>query len=119
MRKFRVNVNGTSYEIEVEEVTGSLPQETAGKARAEDPAPAAIRKAASANQQNVLAPMPGSIVEVKTKAGSSIKKGEVLLILEAMKMENEIVAPRDCSVVSVNVTKGTTVNAGDVLCVIE
>ena len=63
--------------------------------------------------------MPGNIWEVKCKPGDVVKSGAVLLILEAMKMENEIMAPRDCKVVAVNVQKGAAVNSGDVLCVIE
>ena len=59
--------------------------------------------------------MPGNIIDVKVSNGQSVKKGDVLVILEAMKMENEIMAPRDGAVASVNVTKGATVNTGDVL----
>ena len=63
----------------------------------------------------VKAPMPGNILDVKVAAGASVKAGDVLVILEAMKMENEIVAPQDGTVASVNVNKGDTVNSGDVL----
>jgi biotin carboxyl carrier protein len=129
MRKFIVNVNGTSYEIEVEEITGGQTGTVAAPApAAAAPAPAPQAKpqaqkaapvTATGKQENISAPMPGSIVEVKVKSGDSVKKGGVLMILETMKMENEIVSPRDCRVVSVNVSKGTTINAGDVLCVIE
>ena len=65
-------------------------------------------------QSTITAPMPGTILKVNVNAGDAVKKGQVLLILEAMKMENEIVAPADGKIASVNVAKGTSVNAGDV-----
>ena len=79
------------------------------------PAPAAPAAPASAGAVEVKAPMPGNILDVKVAAGASVKAGDVLVILEAMKMENEIVAPQDGTVASVNVNKGDTVNSGDVL----
>ena len=81
------------------------------------PAPAAAPKAAAgaAGAVSVKAPMPGNILDVKVSAGASVKAGDVLVILEAMKMENEILAPQDGTVASVNVNKGDTVNSGDVL----
>ncbi|MBQ8089059.1 MAG: acetyl-CoA carboxylase biotin carboxyl carrier protein subunit, partial [Clostridia bacterium] len=75
------------------------------------PAPAA----APAGAETIKAPMPGNINDVRVKAGQSVKKGDILVILEAMKMENEIMAPRDGVVASVNVSKGATVSTGDVL----
>ncbi|MBQ3479472.1 MAG: acetyl-CoA carboxylase biotin carboxyl carrier protein subunit, partial [Clostridia bacterium] len=80
-------------------------------------APAAAPKAAAApaGAEAIKAPMPGNINAVNVSNGQSVKKGDVLVILEAMKMENEIMAPRDGVVASVNVTKGATVNTGDVL----
>ena len=79
--------------------------------------PAAAPKAAAApaGAEFIKAPMPGNINDVKVTAGQSVRKGDDLVILEAMKMENEIKAPRDGVVASVNVTKGQTVNTGDVL----
>jgi biotin carboxyl carrier protein len=71
--------------------------------------------AAPAGAEAIKAPMPGNIIDVKVSQGQAVKKGDVLVILEAMKMENEIMAPRDGVVASVNVTKGATVNTGDVL----
>ena len=107
MKKYRVNVNGTVFEVEIEEMTG------APAAPAVAPAPAA--PAAPAGGEKITAPMPGTILAVNVTSGSAVKKGDVLMILEAMKMENEILAPQDGTVASVNVNKGDTVNSGDVL----
>ena len=108
MKKYRVNVNGTAYEVEIEELTGA-----AAAAPAAAPAPAA-----PAGGEAINAPMPGNILAVNVKAGDAVKKGQVLMVLEAMKMENEIMCPRDGKVVSVAVTKGATVESGAALCVI-
>ena len=64
----------------------------------------------------VSAPMPGNILDVRVQPGASVKAGDTLMILEAMKMENEISAPQDGTIASVNVRKGDTVSSGDVLC---
>lgn len=110
MKKYRVNVNGTSYEIEIE-----LMSETEAKAApAAAPAPQA-----SGEGEAVASPMPGTILDVKVAVGDSVKKGQVLMILEAMKMENEIMAGVDGVVTSVGVTKGASVQTGDALCTIK
>jgi len=124
MRKFIVNVNGTSYEVEVEEVGASssapvmaAPAPVAAPAAA-TPAPAAspapAPAAAPAGGTAVKSPMPGNVVDIKVSNGQSVKKGDLLVVLEAMKMENEIFAPQD-GVVTVVTSKGATVNSGDVL----
>ena len=122
MRKFIVNVNGTSYEVEVEEVGASssapvmaAPAPVAAPAAAAPvAAPAPAPAAAPAGGTAVKSPMPGNVVDIKVSNGQSVKKGDLLVVLEAMKMENEIFAPQD-GVVTVVTSKGATVNSGDVL----
>ena len=113
MKKYRVNVNGTVYEVELEEITGAAPAAAAPVA-----APAAARAAAPAGGEKVCAPMPGTILSFNVSNGSAVKKGDVLMILEAMKMENEIMAPCDGTVTSVAAAKGAAVESGALLCTI-
>lgn len=120
MRKFVVNVNGNSYEVEVEEVGGASAQAApaAQPAQVQEAPKAAAPKAAPsgpAGDVKLTAPMPGTILSVKVNVGDTVKKGQVLAILEAMKMENEIPAPQDGTVATINVSKGQQVNSGDVL----
>ena len=121
MKYYNITVNGVAYSVSVEETdAGAAPVAAAPAAPAAPkaaPAPAAAPKAAAgaAGAVTVKAPMPGNILDVKVAAGASVKAGDVLVILEAMKMENEIVAPQDGTVASINVNKGDTVNSGDVL----
>ena len=110
MKKYRVNVNGTVYEVELEEITGG--------AAAAPAAPAAPVSSAPAGGEQITSPMPGNILSVNVSAGDTVKKGQVLMILEAMKMENEIMSPCDGKVVSVSVAKGAAVESGTLLCVI-
>ncbi|MBR3486962.1 MAG: biotin/lipoyl-binding protein [Clostridia bacterium] len=117
MRKFLVNVNGTSYEVEVEELKGeAAPKAPAASAASAAPAAPAHSTGAA---ETISAPMPGTIVSVNVKVGDSFKRGQVLLVLEAMKMENEILAPRDGRVVNLNTQKGSNVNSGDILIAFE
>lgn len=111
MKKYRVNVNGTVYEVAIEVMDGSAPV-------AAPAAPVAAPAAGPASGEKVTAPMPGTILSVNVSNGAAVKKGDVLFILEAMKMENEIMAPCDGTVGGVNVTKGTSVESGMLLCVI-
>lgn len=120
MRKFIVNVNGTSYEVEVEEVApGSISvpasKPTTVSGASSNPAPVKGSAALSGNEKTINAPMPGSILSVNVKEGDTFRSGQVLIVLEAMKMENEIMAPTDGKVVSVSTRAGATVNSGEVL----
>lgn len=121
MKKYNVTVNGTKYEVTLEAVDASevkaSPAAPAAPVAAPAPAPVSA-PAANANGETVTSPMPGTILSVNVSNGAAVKKGDVLLILEAMKMENEILAPCDGTVASVNVTKGSSVETGAVLCVI-
>ena len=119
MKKYRVNVNGTVYEVELEEMTGapSAPAAPATAPAAPAAAPAAPA-APAAGGEKVTSPMPGTILSVNVAAGDAVKRGPVLMILEAMKMENEIMCPCDGTVTSVSVTKGTAVESGTLLCTI-
>ena len=114
MKKYRVTVNGTVYEIELEELTGAAPAPAAAAA----PAPAPVTSA-PAGGEKIASPMPGTILSVNIAQGQAVKKGQVLMILEAMKMENEIMAPCDGTVASLNTSKGATVETGTLLCVIQ
>lgn len=118
MKNYVITVNGTSYEVSVEEVgESSAPVQAQAPVKMAAPKKAAAPKPAAGAQGTVKvnAPMPGKILNIKASEGAAVKKGEVLLILEAMKMENEIVAPEDGTVASINVAVGDAVEAGVVL----
>ena len=132
MRRFNITVNGVSYEVEVEEILGAGPSNVVSTPAAKPaapapelaptakPAPAQAAKPAPAaivpeDAITIEAPMPGDIWKVEVVEGQEVKAGDTLLILEAMKMENEILAPVDGIVASVHVAKGAVVNSGDVL----
>ena len=118
MKKYKVNVNGTVYEITLEVMDGA-PAAASAAAPAAAPAPApAPAAAAPAGGEKITSPMPGTILSVNVSNGSAVKKGDILFILEAMKMENEIMAPCDGTVAAVSVTKGAAVESGTLLCVI-
>ena len=114
MKKYKVTVNGTAYEIEIEEIDAS--QVKAEPAKTSEVVTAPVN--ANAGEEAVTSPMPGNILAVNIKEGDTVKKGDVLMILEAMKMENEIMAPIDGTVKSLNTAKGSSVETGAVLCVI-
>ncbi|OQY39665.1 acetyl-CoA carboxylase biotin carboxyl carrier protein subunit [Candidatus Atribacteria bacterium 4572_76] len=136
MRKFQIKVDGKVYEVEVEEVGGnessagtvSVPQPVITKAKEEpvsqkvvkpssSPAPAKAPTAAVPGEQ-VVAPMPGKVLQLKVTEGDSVKEGDTLLVLEAMKMENEIVANASGNIKKINVAANDMVDTGDVLMVI-
>lgn len=121
MKNYRITVNGTAYDVAVEELgAGAAPAAVAAPAPVAAAAPAPVAPAApaapaAAGSIEVAAPMPGKILNVKAGVGTAVKKGDVILILEAMKMENDVVAPEDGTVASINVSAGDAVEAGDVL----
>ena len=121
-KKYRVNVNGTVYEVALEVMDGPAPAPAApapaASAPAPAPAPAAAPAAVPAGGEKITAPMPGTILSVNVQNGAAVKKGDILFILEAMKMENEIMSPCDGTVLSVNTSKGSAVESGTLLCVI-
>ena len=127
MKKYQITVNGNVYEVEVEEVAAGVatapaapvvtPVATAPKAA---PAPAAPKNTApAAGTKPITAPMPGTILDVKVSVGQSVKRGETMFILEAMKMENEIPATEDGVVASVDTAKGASVATGAVLATLK
>ena len=118
MKNYTITVNGNVYDVTVEEGTGS----TAGAAKAAAPkaaapkaAPKAAAPAGAQGAGKVNAPMPGKILKVNVNAGAAVKKGDVLLVLEAMKMENEICAPQDGTVATVECAAGDSVESGALL----
>ena len=113
MKKYKVNVNGTMYEVEIE-----LMSETEAKA-APAPVSAPAAPAQAGEGEKIESPMPRTILAVNVNNGDTVKKGQVLMILEAMKMENEIMAGCDGTVTSVAVTKGQSVETGALLCTIK
>lgn len=133
-KKFRITINGETYEVEVEDLGGDAPVRRAPVAAAPIGTPAAApapvaqpsapapkleakpaAKPAVAGANDVTAPMPGTILDVKVNVGDAVQAGQTVLILEAMKMENEIAAPAAGTVKAIHVSKGAAVNPGDVL----
>ena len=122
MKRFNITVNGTAYDVAVEEITdGSAPVVSApapkkapAKKLAEQP-----KKAVAGAGTKVTAPMPGTILEVKVSENDTVTRGQVMMVIEAMKMENDIVAPCDGKVTSIIAKKGDSVNSSDVLATIQ
>ena len=132
MKMFRVVVNGSEYKVGIEELaeeSASQPSQVAAAPSPKvtppkptvkaQPKPAATKAEPAAAGGTVVAPMPGTILQVAVNTGDNVTKGQTLLVLEAMKMENEIMAPADGVVQEVNVTQGVSVNAGDILIVLS
>lgn len=121
MRNFNITVNGKQYTVGVEELgAGMAPAPVATPAPAAAPAPAATPAPAPAAApagagEKVTAPMPGTILDIKKNVGDTVKTGEPIIILEAMKMENDIVAPCDGKVTSITVKKGDSVETNQVI----
>jgi biotin carboxyl carrier protein len=133
MKKFRISVNGKAYEVEVEDLGGGMsaapvaapapkaapaPAAAPVAAPAPAPAPAPAAAPAPAGAEVISAPMPGKIVSIKVKTGQAVNAGDLILTLEAMKMENEIFCGAGGTVKEIRVQEGATVNPGDVLVVI-
>lgn len=120
MKNYRITVNGNVYDVAVEE-TGSVASAPVVAATPVTPvaapvAPVAVPAASgSAGSVTIASPMPGKILSVRASQGQAVKTGDVIMVLEAMKMENEIVAPQDGTVASINATEGSSVEAGDTL----
>ncbi len=118
MKRYTITVNGTPYDVTVDEAGASAPVAAPAAPTAKPAAPApAVKPAVSGAEGSIKveAPMPGTILDVKTSVGASVKSGDVLCILEAMKMENDIVAPADGTVASIAANKGDIVEAGQII----
>jgi len=130
MKKYKITVNGQTYEVEIEEIGGTVSQ--TAPAQVKPPAASEIKEpkpqpkpeakpktSGTAGNNKITAPMPGTIMSIKKKPGDKIQKGDVIMILEAMKMENEIVAPEGGTITSIDTSEGASVNTGDILATFE
>ena len=118
MKTYNITVNGVTYTVNVEEVSGTASAAASAPAAAAAPTPKAApapAKSGNAGSVVVKAPMQGTIVKVNAKVGAAVKKGDVLVVLEAMKMENDVCAPADGTVASVEVAQGATVETDALL----
>lgn len=119
MKRFNITVNGKAYDVAVEEASGGAAAPAAAPVAVSAPVQAAPAAAAPADGTAVNAPMPGTILDVKASVGDTVTEGQVLMVLEAMKMENDIVAPKAGKVSAISVKKGDSVNSGDALAYIQ
>ncbi len=122
MKNYRITVNGNTYDVQVEELNGavvsnapSATQVATPVAKPATPSPAPAKSSGAEGSAKVTSPMPGNILDIKVNVGDKVEANQCVVILEAMKMENEIVTPNAGTVASINVTKGQTVASGDVL----
>lgn len=128
MKTYKITVEGKTYEVEVEQIGKESPVQIIESApvKAAPIQPPAPQKTAPApktsgpqGKSKITCPMPGTILTINKKAGESVKKGDVVMILEAMKMENEIIAPEDATITSIDINEGASVNTGDTLATFE
>ena len=117
MKRYNVTVNGVTYDVVVEEIAASG-KSVSGESRSEN-VQNTVKTAVPSDAVAVKAPMPGTILKLNVTSGQSVKKGEVIAILEAMKMENEIPSPIDGVIASVNVSKGSSVKTDDVIVTVK
>lgn len=114
-KTYHIKLNGKVYEVEIEEVAKGQKIEQTSKVETKIEPKNEIQKPKVTEEESINAPMPGTITNILVTNGQSVKKGQVLAILEAMKMENEIFAPNDATVKSISTSKGASVSVGDVL----
>ncbi len=122
MKRYRIRVNGKVYDVEIEEAGGSVSVNTSQSVSAV-PAPATVDSAvqaapAASGDEVIVSPMPGKIVSIAVKKGQAVKEGDLILVLEAMKMENEIYCGRGGTVKEIAVSEGATVNTGDTMAIV-
>lgn len=119
MKNYRITVNGTAYDVAVEELeegtVAAAPVASAPATPKAAPKKAAPKAAGGQGSIKITSPMPGKILGVKVAPGAAVSRGDVVVVLEAMKMENEIVAPEDGTIASIDVSEGASVEAGDTL----
>ena len=115
MKNYRITVNGTAYDVAVEELNAGTVPAAAPVAAPVAAAPAAPAAGGTEGSVKIAAPMPGKILAVKANIGQAVKRGDVVMVLEAMKMENEITAPQDGTIAGIHVAVGDSVESGDTL----
>lgn len=126
VKKYNITVNGNQYSVEVEEVKSEIahvntpqPQATASTSKQSAPASEAKPHHSSSKGKKIISPMPASIISIAVNVGDQVKSGQVLLVFESMKMQNDITTPVDGTVSAINIAVGSVVSAGDLLMTIE
>ena len=119
MKRYNITVNGTAYDVTVEETDASAAPAAAAAPAPKKAAPKAAAPAGAQGNVKIEAPMPGTVMDVKLKVGDKVTNGTPIVIIEAMKMENEIPATCDGTIASINVNKGDSVNTGTLVATIN